>query len=206
MCQENPFQAEHSLPRLMSYPLADEFRWKWHWISPNRSRWTGHPWKYWLLGSVARIRGLRKGRSCQVYWYFQLQYKTNWEIVGISNHQTSHQSGKFYTPLIVHWTVSVNWLLKVEIHPYLSQVQLKKFCDERDITLTAYSPLGNPGSQVNTASDKDKLLKDVVVNRLADKYKKSPGQILLKFAVIFTFSYSTFVDWFYNFRLNEESL
>lgn len=70
---------------------------------------------------------------------------------------------------------------QVEIHPYLAQVQLKKFCDEKGITLTAYSPLGNPGSQVNTGSDKDRLLKDVVVNRLADKYKKSPGQILLKF-------------------------
>jgi len=70
---------------------------------------------------------------------------------------------------------------QVEIHPYLAQVKLKKFCEDRGITLTAYSPLGNPGSQVNTASDKDKLLKDVVVNRLADKYKKSAGQILLKF-------------------------
>lgn len=70
---------------------------------------------------------------------------------------------------------------QVEIHPYLAQVKLKAFCDAHDITLTAYSPLGNPGSQVNTASDKDKLLKDVVVNRLADKYKKSVGHILLKF-------------------------
>lgn len=70
---------------------------------------------------------------------------------------------------------------QVEIHPYLPQVQLKKFCEDRGIILTAYSPLGNPGSQVNTASDKDKLLKDVVVNRLAEKYKKTAGQILLKF-------------------------
>jgi len=70
---------------------------------------------------------------------------------------------------------------QVEIHPYLPQTKLKKFCDDKGIILTAYSPLGNPGSQVNTASDKDKLLKDVVVNRLAEKYKKSAGQILLKF-------------------------
>jgi len=70
---------------------------------------------------------------------------------------------------------------QVEIHPYLAQTQLKKFCEDRGITLTAYSPLGNPGSQVNTASDKDKLLKDPVVNRLAQKYKKNVGQILLKF-------------------------
>jgi len=70
---------------------------------------------------------------------------------------------------------------QVECHPYLAQVELKKFCEERGITLTAYSPLGNPGSQVNTASDKDKLLKEPVVNRLAEKYGKNVGQILLKF-------------------------
>lgn len=72
---------------------------------------------------------------------------------------------------------------QVESHPYLAQKKLKKFCEERDITLTAYSPLGNPGSQVNNASDKDKLLKDPVVIRLAQKYNKNVGQILLKFQV-----------------------
>lgn len=70
---------------------------------------------------------------------------------------------------------------QVEIHPYLAQVKLKKFCEDRGITLTAYSPLGNPGSQVNTGSDKDRLLKDALVIRLAEKYNKTPGHILLKF-------------------------
>jgi len=70
---------------------------------------------------------------------------------------------------------------QVEIHPYLAQTVLKKFCEDRGITLTAYSPLGNPGSQANTGSDKDRLLKEPVVIRLAEKYKKNVGQILLKF-------------------------
>jgi len=70
---------------------------------------------------------------------------------------------------------------QVEIHPYLAQTKLKKFCEDRGVILTAYSPLGNPGSQVNTASDKDKLLKDPLVNRLAEKYNKNVGHILLKF-------------------------
>lgn len=70
---------------------------------------------------------------------------------------------------------------QVEIHPYLAQTVLKKFCEARGVTLTAYSPLGNPGSQAHTGSDKDRLLKDPVVIKLADKYKKNVGQILLKF-------------------------
>jgi len=70
---------------------------------------------------------------------------------------------------------------QVEIHPYLAQKKLKKFCEERGIILTAYSPLGNPGSQASDLPDKDRLLKDPVVNRLAKKYNKNVGQILLKF-------------------------
>jgi len=70
---------------------------------------------------------------------------------------------------------------QVECHPYLAQKKLLKFCTDRGITLTAYSPLGNPGSQVNPALDKDKIMKDPVVNHLAQKYKKDVGQILLKF-------------------------
>lgn len=66
----------------------------------------------------------------------------------------------------------------------MAQVKLKKFCEDKGITLTAYSPLGNPASTFNTLTDKDRLLKDVVVTRLAEKYKKSAGQILLKFQVI----------------------
>ena len=79
---------------------------------------------------------------------------------------------------------NINIEFQVEIHPYLAQTKLKKFCEDRGIVLTAYSPLGNPGSQVNPATDKDKLLKDPVVNRLAKKYNKNVGQILLKFQVI----------------------
>lgn len=72
---------------------------------------------------------------------------------------------------------------QVELHPYLVQAELKKYCNDNGIVLTAYSPLGNPGSTVNTANDKDKLLKDPVVNKLATKYGKNAGQILIKYQV-----------------------
>lgn len=70
---------------------------------------------------------------------------------------------------------------QVELHPYLVQADLKEYCHAHGIVLTAYSPLGNPGSVVNTASDKDKIIKEPVVLALAAKYHKNVGQILIRY-------------------------
>lgn len=73
---------------------------------------------------------------------------------------------------------------QVECHPYLSQKKLIKFCADRGITVTAYSPLGNPGSQFNKEDPKRGcLLREPLVTNLAQKYNKNVGQILLRFQV-----------------------
>ena len=72
---------------------------------------------------------------------------------------------------------------QVECHPYLAQNKLKKFCQNKGISLTAYSPLGNPGSNANNKDDKGCLLKDKVVLELAQKYNKNAGQVLIKFQI-----------------------
>ncbi|KAJ6221852.1 hypothetical protein RDWZM_000397 [Blomia tropicalis] len=72
---------------------------------------------------------------------------------------------------------------QVESHPYLNQMSLKEYCNTNEIVLTAFSPLGNPGSARNKSPDKDMLLRDPVVVRLAKKYSKNEGQILIKFQV-----------------------
>lgn len=70
---------------------------------------------------------------------------------------------------------------QVECHPYLAQRKLIDFCLAKGIPLTAYSPLGNPGSPYNRNPNKSNILEDPVVTKLASKYKKSAGQILIKF-------------------------
>ncbi|KAK3930824.1 Aldo-keto reductase family 1 member A1 [Frankliniella fusca] len=79
--------------------------------------------------------------------------------------------------------------LQVELHMYMQQRPLVDFCHKNGIAVTAYSPIGSPGSDalINgkfggnvTLPD---LLRNPVVLELANKYKKSAGQILLKHIV-----------------------
>ncbi|XP_072373811.1 aldo-keto reductase family 1 member B1 isoform X1 [Scyliorhinus torazame] len=73
---------------------------------------------------------------------------------------------------------------QVELHPYLTQSELVDFCASRDIALTAFSPLGSPGrSLLNDSADPKDLLKDPVVKLIAEKHRKSPAQVLLRFHV-----------------------
>jgi aldehyde reductase len=73
---------------------------------------------------------------------------------------------------------------QVECHPYLNQNQLLKFCKEKQIALTAYCPLGSPDRPAQMkAKDEPTLLDHPVIKELAEKHKKTPGHILIKFQV-----------------------
>ncbi|THH02936.1 hypothetical protein EW145_g6673 [Phellinidium pouzarii] len=61
---------------------------------------------------------------------------------------------------------------QVEAHPHQTQPELLKFCQEKGIVLTAYSPSGY--SSVAT---------DATIVKLAEKYKVSPAQISLAWHV-----------------------
>jgi len=84
---------------------------------------------------------------------------------------------------------------QVELHPYLAQPSLTKFCKEKGIVMMGYSPLGSgdsysgksfPGAGTGafeTPSGGTTLLQNTVVNAIATKLGKSPGQILIKWSV-----------------------
>lgn len=40
-------------------------------------------------------------------------------------------------------------VLQVELHAYFQQQELRKFCAEHDIVVTAYAPLGSPGAKTH---------------------------------------------------------
>ncbi|KAJ8335545.1 hypothetical protein SKAU_G00388870 [Synaphobranchus kaupii] len=75
---------------------------------------------------------------------------------------------------------------QVELHPYLVQSDLIRFCKDRNIGLTAYCPFGSPGRPQEYHrgdTDPENLLEDPVVQSVAKKHKRSPAQVLLRYHI-----------------------
>ncbi|MFZ2024873.1 MAG: aldo/keto reductase [Microgenomates group bacterium] len=68
---------------------------------------------------------------------------------------------------------------QVELHPYNTQDSLLAFCQHHAIAVTAYSPLGRQGADRQGA----RVFDEPVVKNLAEKYHKTPAQILLRWGI-----------------------
>lgn len=86
--------------------------------------------------------------------------------IGVSNYTEKHLNELISSSEI---KPMVN---QVEVHPWLTQTQLRNFCNLHGIVVQAYSPLG-VGS----------LLKDSTVQGVASKCKRSPAQVLLRWGI-----------------------
>ncbi|WP_368504895.1 aldo/keto reductase [Alkalihalophilus sp. As8PL] len=58
---------------------------------------------------------------------------------------------------------------QVEYHPHLTQVELREYCEKEGIQLEAWSPL-----------KQGELLEDETIKQIAESYRKSPAQIILR--------------------------
>ena len=83
------------------------------------------------------------------------------KAIGVSNFTIRHLEEALATGI----EVSNN---QVEFHPSLNQKRLKEFCDQHEITITAYSPI---------AQGQD--LELPLIQELATKYDRSPAQVIL---------------------------
>ena len=70
--------------------------------------------------------------------------------------------------------------LQIECHPYLNQHELMAFCKSHNIAVTAYSSLGSPSSPYPKPGEYP-ILQNPTVLSLAEKYKKTTAQLLLRF-------------------------
>ena len=66
-------------------------------------------------------------------------------------------------------------VVHVESHPYLPEWDLLEFCQQNGIVLQAFAALGH--------SSEPKLLDDPVITSIAKRVNKTPGQVLLAWAV-----------------------
>ena len=75
-------------------------------------------------------------------------------------------------------------MLQVELHPYLTQEKLIRFCHESDIAVTAFSPLGAQSYfQLNMAEANEAVIEQPIIQRIAHAYERTPAQILLRWGV-----------------------
>ncbi|XP_028666715.1 aldo-keto reductase family 1 member A1-B [Erpetoichthys calabaricus] len=70
-------------------------------------------------------------------------------------------------------------ILQVECHPYLAQNELLEHCRDRQLIMTAYSPLGSP-DRAWKHPEEPVLLEEASIKMLAEKYGKTPAQIILR--------------------------
>ncbi|HTW24886.1 MAG TPA: aldo/keto reductase [Candidatus Baltobacteraceae bacterium] len=66
-------------------------------------------------------------------------------------------------------------VVQVESHPYLPETELLDFCKEKGIVFLAFAPVGH--------GMKPGLLEDPVITGIAARVGKTPGQVLLAWAV-----------------------
>ena len=112
-----------------------------------------------------------------VHWAVEDKYRETWKAlihlyqegavkaIGVSNHQIAH------IKQLIEDTGVVPAVNQVECHPLLTQKELLKYCQQQGIQFEAWSPLirGNLDNQI--------LL------NLADKYGKTPAQIVLRWDI-----------------------
>jgi diketogulonate reductase-like aldo/keto reductase len=63
---------------------------------------------------------------------------------------------------------------QIELHPHLSQIELRDFCKQHGIAVESYSPLCGTGGD---------LLEEPVLREIGDTYGKTPAQVVIRWHI-----------------------
>merc|ERR1712226_239575 len=72
-------------------------------------------------------------------------------------------------------------ILQVESNPRFQNAALRKFCHDHGVLFVAFSPLGSP--DLPWGEKLPHILADPIINKIAQKHKRSPAQITLRWQV-----------------------
>ncbi|SPO29448.1 related to GCY1 - galactose-induced protein of aldo/keto reductase family [Ustilago trichophora] len=101
----------------------------------------------------------------------ELQKAGKVKSIGVSNFTVEHLEA------IINATGVVPAVNQIEAHPLLPQDELVAYAKQKNIHLTAYSPLGN------NLSGKTKIVDYPQVSEVAKKYNADPAQVLIAWGV-----------------------
>lgn len=88
--------------------------------------------------------------------------------IGLSNFTIAQ------TEEILNIAKKVPCVNQIELHPYFAQKKLKSYLNQKNIAVEAWYPLGHGNK---------KLLGDKIICEIAEKYKKTPSQIILRWHI-----------------------
>lgn len=75
-------------------------------------------------------------------------------------------------------------VLQIELHPYLTQEKLLRYCQTEQIAVTAFSPLGALSYfSLGMAKPEESVLEHPVVQAIAAKLRRTPAQVVLRWGV-----------------------
>ncbi|PLR79653.1 aldo/keto reductase [Bacillus canaveralius] len=110
-----------------------------------------------------------------IHWPVKGKYLETWralekiyregkaKAIGVSNFNIDHLRD------ILENGTEVPAVNQIELHPLLSQQELRAFCQEKNIKVEAWSPIA-----------RGRVLEEPVLNQIAEKHGKSPAQVILR--------------------------
>ncbi len=75
-------------------------------------------------------------------------------------------------------------VLQVELHPYLTQDKLLRFCRSENIAVTGFSPLGAQSYfSLGMAREEEAVLDQPVIRDIASRLDRTPAQVVLRWGI-----------------------
>lgn len=165
--------------------------------SKVRNRFQGYDNTLYAVESSLQRFGLEQIDLFLIHWPGEDRYVPTWKAlvrmyqegmirsIGVSNFYPNHLED------CAQATGVMPMVNQIEMHPYLHQVEVLKYCGENDIFPVAWSPLmagGESRKDIKTRTENDpeqyeNVMENPVICEIAKRYHKTPAQVILRWHI-----------------------